>query len=311
MEVQTSNIEDQNTKSTGQKSKKIYPWRAIASFLLVLFTMPLGHAIMILMEKFMDPTAVHYAGFTMGFVGLVMVIIGVFVKGDTRQTLWGLIGGLLFWTGWVEFLFLYYARRYGVPPEIENGQVVTKPEYLIMPASFGMWMMVMTMYIFSTKNGCDFITWIQKKCFGKRKQQIAFQPMTRHTSIVTFMELNMMLWALYLLLMFCYDKNFLGDHHPVTYLVGVSCLVGSLFMFKRQLFLASWGANIRMAIATVIIFWTPVEILGRINFFHEFWVEPEKYTFLMVCILIAFIFLLLYFWFKASKRRKFKSQSVG
>ena len=311
MEFQTSNIEDQNTKSTGQKSKKIYPWRAIASFLLVLFTMPLGHAIMILMEKFMDPTAVHYAGFTMGFVGLVMVIIGVFVKGDTRQTLWGLIGGLLFWTGWVEFLFLYYARRYGVPPEIENGQVVTKPEYLIMPASFGMWMMVMTMYIFSTKNGCDFITWIQKKCFGKRKQQIVFQPMTRHTSIVTFMELNMMLWALYLLLMFCYDKNFLGDHHPVTYLVGVSCLVGSLFMFKRQLFLASWGANIRMAIATVIIFWTPVEILGRINFFHEFWVEPEKYMFLMVCILLAFIFLLLYFWLKASKRRKFKSQSVG
>lgn len=308
MEVQTSNIEDQNTKSTGQKSKKIYPWRAIASFLLVLFTMPLGHAIMILMEKFMDPTAVHYAGFTMGFVGLIMVIIGVFVKGDTRQTLWGLIGGLLFWTGWVEFLFLYYARRYGVPPEIENGQVVTKPEYLIMPASFGMWMMVMTMYIFSTKNGCDFITWIQKKCFGKRKQQIVFQPMTRHTSIVTFMELNMMLWALYLLLMFCYDKNFLGDHHPVTYLVGVSCLVGSLFMFKRQLFLASWGANIRMAIATVIIFWTPVEILGRINFFHEFWVEPEKYMFLMVCILLAFIFLLLYFWLKASKRRKFKRQ---
>jgi putative membrane protein len=308
MEVQTSNIEDQNTKSTGQKSKKIYPWRAIASFLLVLFTMPLGHAIMILMEKFMDPTAVHYAGFTMGFVGLVMVIIGVFVKGDTRQTLWGLIGGLLFWTGWVEFLFLYYARRYGVPPEIENGQVVTKPEYLIMPASFGMWMMVMTMYIFSTKNGCDFITWIQKKCFGKRKQQIVFQPMTRHTSIVTFMELNMMLWALYLLLMFCYDKNFLGDHHPVTYLVGVSCLVGSLFIFKRQLFLASWGANIRMAIATVIIFWTPVEILGRINFFHEFWVEPEKYMFLMVCILLAFIFLLLYFWLKASKRRKFKRQ---
>ena len=308
MEAQISNIEDQNTKSTGQKSKKIYPWRAIASFLLVLFTMPLGHAIMILMEKLMDPTAVHYAGFTMGFVGLVMVIIGVFVKGDTRQTLWGLIGGLLFWTGWVEFLFLYYARRYGVPPEIENGQVVTKPEYLIMPASFGMWMMVMTMYIFSTKNGCDFITWIQKKCFGKRKQQIVFQPMTRHTSIVTFMELNMMLWALYLLLMFCYDKNFLGDHHPVTYLVGVSCLVGSLFMFKRQLFLASWGANIRMAIATVIIFWTPVEILGRINFFHEFWVEPEKYTFLMLCILIAFIFLLLYFWLKASKRRKFRSQ---
>ena len=100
--------------------------------------------------------------------------------------------------------------------------------------------------------------------------------MTRHTSIVTFMETMMMLWGMYLLLMFCYDKSFLGDHHPITFLVGLGCFIGSLFMFKRQLYIASWGANIRMSIATVIVFWTPVEILGRINFFKEFWVEPEK-----------------------------------
>lgn len=204
----------------------------------------------------------------------------------------------------MEFLFLYYARRYGVQPEIENGEIVTKPEYLIMPASFGMWMMVMTMYTFSTKNGCDFITWIQKRLFGSRRKEIAFQPMTRHTSIVTFMELNMMLWALYLLLMFCYDKNFLGDHHPVTYLVGAGCFIGSLFMFGRQLRIAAWGANIRMAIATVIIFWTPVEILGRINFFREFWVEPEKYTTLMLCILAAFLLLLVYLWARGAKRKR-------
>ena len=64
------------------EKKKIYWWRTLASFILVLFTMPLGHALMILMEKFMQPEAVHYAGFMMGFAGLVMVIIGVFVKGS-------------------------------------------------------------------------------------------------------------------------------------------------------------------------------------------------------------------------------------
>ena len=290
------------------EKKKTYWWRTIASFVLVLFTMPLGHALMILMEKFMDPVAVHYAGFIMGFVGLVMVIVGVFVKGDTRQTLWGLIGGLLFWTGWVEFLFLYYARRYGVPPEIEHGVVVTKPEYLIMPASFGLWMMVMTMYIFSTRNGCDFITWIQEKLFGKHKNKIVVQPMTHHTSIITFMELNMILWAFYLLLMFCYDKNFLGDHHPVTYLIGISCFIGSLFMFRRQLHIAAWGANIRMAVATVIVFWTPVEILGRINFFKEFWVHPQEYGFLLLCILGAFILLLVYMWLKGAKKKRIAKQ---
>ena len=294
-----------------QESKntyKIYWWRTIASFILVLFSMPLGHTLMILMERFMSPVAMHYAGFVMGLAGLIMVIVGVFVKGDTRQTLWGLFGGLLFWTGWVEFLFLYYARRYGVQPEIENGIVVTKPEYLIMPASFGMWMMTMTMYIFSTKNGCDFITWLQKRFFGKRRSEIVFQPMTRHTSIVTFMELNMMLWAMYLLLMFCYDKNFLGDHHPVTFLVGIGCFIGSIFMFKKELHIAAWGANIRMSIATVIIFWTPVEILGRMNFFTEIWVEPEKYIVQMVSIFIVFVMLAVYFWTKGIKRKTRKQQ---
>lgn len=128
-------------------------WKAIASFLVVLFTMPLGHAMMMIMEKTMTPVALHYSAFLMGLVGLFIVITGVFVKGDTKQTIFGLIGGLLFWTGWVEFLFQYYATRWGTQPEIVNGEVVTKPEYLILPASFGMWMMMMTLYIFSTKNG--------------------------------------------------------------------------------------------------------------------------------------------------------------
>ena len=159
-------------------------WKAIASFLVVLFTMPLGHALMMIMEKTITPVALHYSAFLMGLVGLFIVITGVFVKGDTKQTVFGLIGGLLFWTGWVEFLFQYYATRWGTQPEIVNGEVVTKPEYLILPASFGMWMM-MTLYIFSTKNGCNFINWWQRRLLGSRKNEIAARPMTRHTSLVT------------------------------------------------------------------------------------------------------------------------------
>lgn len=228
---------------SNNRNQRTYWFRTIVSWMLVLLTMPLGHATMILMEHLLSPSAVHYAGFAMGFVGLLMVIIGVFVKGDTRQTLWGLFGGLLFWTGWVEFLFMYYARRFGVQPEMENGVVVTKPEYLIMPATFGLWMMIMTLYVFSTRNGCNFINWIQQRLFGKRKTEIAARAMTRHTSIVTFMELNMILWTSYLVLMFCYDKNFLGDHHPVTALVGAGCLIGSVFMFRRELRIAAWGGQ--------------------------------------------------------------------
>lgn len=283
--------------------KKKNWWKSIASFLLVLCTMPLGHAMMIIMENTMTPAAVHCSAFCMGFIGLLLVIGGVFVKGDTRQTVCGLIGGLLFWTGWVEFLFQYYATRWGTQPEMENGEVVTRPEYLILPASFGMWMMVMTLYIFSTKNGCNFINWWQRMILRSHKNEIAARPMTYHTSIVTFMELNMILWASYLLLMFCYDKNFLGDRHPITSIVAAGCLLGSIFIFRKQLKLSSWGANIRMAIATVIVFWVPVEVLGRLNFFHEFWVEPEKYATQIVSILVAFVVLMVYIMMAARKRK--------
>ena len=283
--------------------KKKNWWKSIASFLLVLCTMPLGHAMMIIMENTMTPAAVHCSAFCMGLAGLLLVIGGVFVKGNTRQTVCGLIGGLLFWTGWVEFLFQYYATRWGTQPEMENGEVVTRPEYLILPASFGMWMMVMTLYIFSTKNGCNFINWWQRMILRSHKNEIAARPMTHHTSIVTFMELNMILWASYLLLMFCYDRNFLGDRHPITSIVAAGCLLGSIFIFRKQLKLSSWGANIRMAIATVIVFWVPVEVLGRLNFFHEFWVEPEKYATQIVSILVAFVVLMVYIMMAARKRK--------
>ena len=67
--------------------KQLNWWKSIASFLVVLFTMPLGHALMMIMDKTMTPEAVHYSAFFMGLAGLIMVVIGVFVKGDTKQTL--------------------------------------------------------------------------------------------------------------------------------------------------------------------------------------------------------------------------------
>ena len=298
------------TKTTEVKmEKKKYWWKATASFLMVLFTMPLGHAVMILMEHFLDETTLHYSAFAMGFVGMLMVIAGVFAKGYTRQTLWGLFGGLLFWTGWVEFLFMYFANRFGTQPELDpvTGEIVTRPEYLILPASFGFWMMVMIMYLFSTRNGCNFINWWQRLLFKGKKNEIAARPMTRHTSIVTFMELMMILWASYLLLMFCYDDVFLGENHPVTLLVGLGCLIGSFFIFAKQLRIASWGANIRMAIATVVVFWTPIEVLGRMDLFSEIWTDPLNHVMEMVIILVVFVALVFYLWYKGAR----KSAAVG
>lgn len=312
-------------------NNNIYIGKTAGAFFIVLLLMPLGHAIMILMEHFLTPTVLHYSAFLMGFAGLCITIAGVFVKGDTKQTCFGITGAMLFWTGWVEFLLAYYAQRYGTQCDlVGNGIVQTtteyingigvnhtftingtpledfsrselrelrgsRPEYLIMPATFGMWMMFIVMYVFCTKNGCDFLRWIQKHC--GLTENIDLRPMAHHPSIVVFMEWNIMMWGLYLLLMFCYDPIFLGESHPVTYGIAIFCLIGSGMMLKKQLRIGHWGRNIRMALATVIVFWTAVEVAARNGFFKEIWVDPLNHVMEMSIIFAIFLALVAGYWF--------------
>lgn len=306
--------------------------------------MPLGHALMILMEHFMQPTTLHYSAFAMGFVGLCITIIGCFQKGDTRGTIWGIIGAMLFWTGWVEFLFSYFASRFGTHCDLTGTGIIqttsyynngiltsqdflinnipldqysiselksqrgSRPEYLIMPATFGMWMMIMTFYLFSTRTGCSFMQWIQRHTHIE--QNIELRPVAHHASLVVFMEWNIMMWGLYLLLMFCYDPVFLGPAHPVTLTVAIASLVGSILMLKKQLTINSWGRNIRFALATVIVFWTFVEIMGRNGILVEIWTDPMHHVSEMLTILgIPIVLTSILFWHSYCKTKHTNSQT--
>lgn len=237
--TKTSIMNTERTTNHNVATTKRHYGKTLGSFLVVLLLMPLGHALMILMEHFLSPETLHYSAFLMGFAGLVITICGALQKGDTRQTIWGISGAMLFWTGWVEFLLAYYAQRYGTHCDLVgsgivqttshyidgvaashdflvNGQPLegfsraeikelrgSRPEYLIMPATFGMWMMFMVLYLFCSRTGCNFMQWVQKHC--GIEGNIELRPMAHHASIVVFMEWNIMMWGLYLLLMFCYD----------------------------------------------------------------------------------------------------------
>ena len=267
------------------------PWTGILSFLIVLFTMPLGHAAMILMEKLLGHDYLYPAAFGLGVLGVVMLLVGIISKKETSATFWGLFGGLFVWTGWIEFGYVYFANRFGVQPLIENGEVVTKPEYLIMPSSYGFWAIVMLFYIFSTRSGCNFFNWIQRKIhYGQPVETL--QPIVRNVAMTTFMVLNVLLWTCYMVLLFAYDTEFLGDRHPVTMLIAFGSLAWSIYLFIRLLKIKKLAYAIRYAIPTVIIFWTFVEILGRWDMLTEIWVEPSHYWLEMTMMAVAFLVLL-------------------
>mgnify|MGYP000239136055 CR=1 FL=1 len=252
---------------------------AISSIAVTLVAMPVTHLIARALKNSCTGEGQLLAGLAMGATGLFMVIVGIFVKGDAKQTLLGLFGGIFYWMGAVDFLFMYYANRFGTQPQLDpvTGEIVSRAEYLILPATFGFWAMTMMLYIFCTANGCNFLNWWQRLFFGKRKKEIAARPMTRHTSIVAFMEVITMLWTCYLVLIFCYDERFFGDHHPVTLIVGMIGFIGSLFMFRRLLTYKGWGLSLRYGFATVIVFWISVEVADRIHVLEGIWNDWQSH----------------------------------
>ncbi|MDY3267000.1 MAG: hypothetical protein SOX26_05670 [Phocaeicola sp.] len=275
--------------------------KAIVAIVVTLAAMPLTHILARMLKDGTTGVEQFYAGMGMGVFGLGLVIAGIFIKGDVRQSLLGLFGGMFYWI----FLFMYYAERFGTHAQLDpvTGEIVSRPEYLILPATFGFWAMVIILYLFCTANECNFLNWWQRLFFGKHKKEIAARPMTRHTSIVTFMEVITMLWTCYLTLMFCYDERFLGDRHPVTLLVGMLGLIGSLFMFAHLLRYSSWGMSLRYGFATVIIFWIAVEVFDRISLLPALWNAPRKHILQIVLIGSSFAVAGLYVTYRRMMRR--------
>jgi hypothetical protein len=248
----------------------------VFAFLIVLATMPLGHSVMILMEHFFGHAYVYHAAVLMGLAGTGLLVWGSISSHETRASFLGLFAGLLIWTGWIEFSFVYYANRYQIPPLMENGEVVTKPEYLLMPSSVGFLAVMLLFYLFNSRTGCTFFTWIQR--VAGVKNRLAYVPVeSKNVAMVTAIELIMLLWTFYLVLLFAYDQTFLGDRHPITYVIAFGSLFWSLYLFRKLARIRKMGYAIRYAIPTVIIFWNFVEIMGRWEILHEIWVEPLRY----------------------------------
>ena len=268
--------------------------------------MPLGHVLMIAMEHVFGEEHIFMAAIILGMIGLIMLIIGMHTRNKAVATFWGLFSGLLIWTGWIEFAFVYYARRYGVSPLMVDGEIVTNPEYLIMPSSVGFWAVFMLFYILGDKTGCPFFSWSRKAVLV---DHVAGQKLSsRSFSFVTFHETILLLWTFYLLLLFSYDEQFFGDRHPVTYIIAFGSLLWSAILFFRLLKQNNLGYAVRYAIPTVIIFWNFIEILGRWNVFEEIWTDPIQYWVEALLMLVVFAVLTILSFLNSASKTKQKTK---
>ena len=242
-------------------------------FIIVLLFMPLGHALMVLNEKLI-PEHKFLGAAILGFTGLFLLFIGIRKnEKPLTSTLLGLIAGILIWTGWVEFSFVWIAEKLGVAPLIENGEIATKPEYLVIMSSVRLLSTILILFFFK-QSSCTFFQWFQK--LGKM-EMTKVKSQEKFWAGITFIETIIILWTFYIVLLLVYDKDIAGDRHPLTYFVAFGSLFWSAFLFLKLIKIKKFDYAIRYAIPTVIIFWNFVEVTGRWDMFKEIWVHPFEH----------------------------------
>lgn len=281
----------------------------VISFLIVLILMPIGHLIMVLVEKYLSQHM--YLGATLlGFSGLILLIVGF--KLNHRKALasvWGLLAAILVWTGWVEFSFVWIAHKLNVSPLMVEGEIVTKPEYLVMMSSLGILSTLLVALLF-TQTGCTLIMRIQH-IFGLKTQVQQASVSNKPVAITTFLECIIIIWFFYILLLLAYDEQIAGDRHPFTYFIAFGSLLWSLYLFIKLIRIKKFDYALRYAIPTVIIFWNFVEIAGRWNLFKEVWIHPAEHWLENTLLGITLVAALIYFIISSNKYRLQKMNKLN
>ena len=277
----------------------------VLAFVLVLLFMPLGHTLMVLVEQVFEQ-AKFLSAFVVGLIGAILLIVGVKKNSNkSLATVLGLIAGVLVWTGWIEFSFVWIAQKLEVAPLMENGEVATKPEYLVMLSSLGLLVTFMLLFLFS-KTGCQFFNWFQR-VLGLRKSIVFKGQIERPEALVTLIELIMIVWTFYLVLLLVYDKDIAGDNHPLTYLVAFGSLLWSIYLFLKLIRIKKFNYAIKYAIPTVVIFWNFIEVMGRWNLLKEIWIHPFEHWIEVSMIFGLLVFLVVVYIKETRKEDRLRS----
>jgi hypothetical protein len=137
------------------------PIIGILAFMAALTIIPIAHALMVLTEHLFGESHRYTAAFVMGAAGIYILWIGVRLRREALGTWLGFFAGTLLWTSWVEFAFMFYGRvLYGVPAQLENGEVIQLPEYLMMSTSVGVMMTCLFFFFFNKDTRCHFFWFI-------------------------------------------------------------------------------------------------------------------------------------------------------
>lgn len=167
------------------------------------------------------------------------------------------------------------------------GEIATKAEYLVMMSSLGILGSTLAYFLLNKETKCNMFIWFQRNL--KLKTGKPNPNHERNFAAITALETIYVIWFCYLLLLFIYDENILGDRHPVTYGIFFFNVIWAVYLFLRLMKFWRVTTAIRYGIPTAIIAWNAVEIAGRWHLYTEFWEKPQEFWLEMSLVTVGVV----------------------
>ncbi|MCK4872960.1 MAG: hypothetical protein KAS72_09565 [Phycisphaerales bacterium] len=249
------------------------------AFIVVFLLMPLGHALMMVMNRTLD-SALGWGVFALGLVGMGLLITTRFLRSAGWQSFLGALAGVVLWTAFVEYGLYFGAQALDIP-RVDG----TAGEYRMMQHTWGFLILLVLYLLFHEGVRCNLFVWL-RRTLHLTTGPVVSGKVTNYGPRTAF-EMAAVLWFFYVLLLILYDETILGDHHPATYACLFLSLGGGIWLLYRLWGIKDTGRAIRYSIPTVIVLWNVVEILARWNVFTEPWISLNVPV--MSVIVLAFM----------------------
>jgi hypothetical protein len=241
--------------------------RGILAFIVIFMLMPIGHALMVVINNLMADQLVLGASIVF-LLGLFLLVLTRFTASSSWQSLLGALSGVLLWTGGVEYGFLYAANDLSI--EKVDG---TAGEYRLLMHTWSLLLLLLLYLVLHEGVRCNLFIWLRRKLLLNRKPIVSGK--VGNYGPRTAFEMASILWFFYVLLLLLYDEKLVGKHHVLTYATLVLSLGGGAYLFYNLLRIKDIGHAIRYAIPTVIVLWNVVEILGKWDVYEEPWLTLD------------------------------------
>lgn len=211
--------------------------------------------------------------------GLFLIWLTSRVKSDAAQSILGIFGGNLLWTGAIEYGLTLASRSLGVGKTVgvvDGRLVAVYGEYVLLKHTWGALALVLAYLLFLESSRCPVSLWWRERVPTMRGPVISgrihnYGPRSAFQYATT-------VWFFYLLLLWAYDESVLGVYSLPTKAILFAAVAGSIYCVWRLHQQTGWGPAIRYAVGAMIVVWTPIEILGKWGVMRQPWLLLEATT---------------------------------